>query len=95
MSLRILINEADADLARRLGELLLAQGRGFDVIASHDGTAALEIVRRLHVDLLITGLETPGVGGLQLLTEIRRHLPGLKAIALGRPITPCPPTSSN
>lgn len=90
MSLRILINEADADLARRLGELLLAQGRGFDVIASHDGTAALEIVRRLHVDLLITGLETPGVGGLQLLTEIRRHLPGLKAIALAPADHPLP-----
>ena len=80
--MRILINEADADLANRVGTILTSQGRSFDVIACQDGTAALEIVRRLHVDLLITGLETPGVGGLQLLTEIRQHLPRLKAIAL-------------
>lgn len=90
MSKRILINDADPALAERVRGILAGQGRGFDVLTTSDGAAALEIVRRLPVDLVITGLDTPKVDGLQLLTELTRNHPQVRVIVMVGPRTTLP-----
>ncbi|QJC50567.1 response regulator [Paenibacillus albicereus] len=46
------------------------------------GRAALELLRRRPVDLLITDITMPGMSGLELIREARKLLPELKVIIL-------------
>lgn len=48
-------------------------GRGFRVSSAADGAAALEIIERQPVDVLLTDLEMPGMDGLALLQAVRER----------------------
>ncbi len=87
---RIVINDPDADLVGRLNEMLGAQGRSFDVIPTRDGEEALEIISRLPVDLLITGLKGAKLDGYQLIAEVSRRHPQTKIITLVTSNSPLP-----
>lgn len=45
---------------------------GFDVIEESDGRAALEVLRRTRLDLVVLDIGLPGLHGLDLLSELRR-----------------------
>jgi CheY-like chemotaxis protein len=69
---KILVVE-DADELRRAYERALTT-EGFDVKAVALAEDALEIVRAWRPDLVITDLFMPGMGGLELITRLRREL---------------------
>jgi CheY-like chemotaxis protein len=55
---------------------------GFAVELAHDGSAALAAVREREPDLVLSDVEMPKMGGLELLTEIRKRTQRLPVIML-------------
>ncbi len=66
---RVLIVD-DEPNARRVLELLLRK-LGCHVFSAADGLAALAVLKKTTIDLLITDLNMPEMNGLELLTAIR------------------------
>jgi len=77
---RILLIEDDARI-REIVERGLAT-RGFAVSSAADGTAGLELVRKLDVDLILLDLVLPDRPGLHVLEDLRAARPQLPVIVL-------------
>ncbi|MDO4887834.1 MAG: response regulator transcription factor [Actinomycetaceae bacterium] len=61
----------------------------FEVIGqASDGQQALALMEGTDVDVVLTDVEMPGMDGIELATEIRRRMPGVKVLIVttfGRP----------
>ena len=55
---------------------------GFRVFQATGAHEALKIIKAQHVDLMISDMKMPGMGGMGLLTEVRSIRPGLPLIFL-------------
>jgi two-component system, cell cycle sensor histidine kinase and response regulator CckA len=69
----------DEDVVRRLVRQVL-ENDGYRVLEAADGAAALELARSEEVDLLLTDLVMPKVGGREVADGLRRANPELKVI---------------
>ena len=80
---RLLLADDDTELCEMLVEYLTAEGFALEVV--HDGVAALERARAGGLDLLVLDVMMPGLGGLDVLRELRRDsmLPVLMLTARG------------
>jgi DNA-binding response OmpR family regulator len=76
----VLLIEDDARI-REIVERGLGS-RGFVVTSAEDGTAGLELARKLEVDVVLLDLMLPGLSGLEVLQEIRLAKPRLPVVAL-------------
>ena len=78
----LLLVEDDADVRAFLQQALELDG--FSVIAAHNGIAALDIAaaRSAPVDLLVTDVVMPQMGGPQLASELEKRWPALKVLFL-------------
>src|SRR5262249_62030299 len=63
-----------------LGEVLARGGFTVDVVPT--GEEALARLTPGAVDLIVTDLRLPGIGGLDVLREVRRTSPGTAAIVI-------------
>lgn len=77
---RILI--VDDDEMDRLFERTILQDAGHDLLFASDGEAALRLYRENDVDLVVTDLAMPRVGGLRLIRELREEDPDVRIIAV-------------
>lgn len=84
MDRRILVVE-DSELCRRqLCQMLEAPGR--EITPVDDGSSALELLIERPYSLVITDLMLPGIGGMDLIREIRaRDLPVTVIVISGQP----------
>ena len=73
---RVMVVEDDADLAE-FARVVLSRQKAVTVEVIADGRTALDTVRRLGTDILITDIELPGLTGLELATEARRCDPAM------------------
>lgn len=83
---RILIADDDAPL-RQLLRMTLPEN-GFEVLEAGDGQEALDVIAVRPPDLLVLDWRMPGLGGADVLREVRRSHPDLRVIVLtveGRP----------
>jgi CheY-like chemotaxis protein len=55
---------------------------GYDVVVASSGTEALEILKLLSPDIVITDLVMPYMEGLELIQMLVKSKPGLKLIAI-------------
>lgn len=55
---------------------------GYDVLGTSDPFDAVRLARQNVFDLVITDLDMPGMGGLQLIRELREDSPGLPALVV-------------
>ncbi len=78
--LRLLVVDDEDDI--RLGLRRLLERTGAEILEAGDGRAALELLRRQPVDLLLTDLMMPEMGGAELMAEALRLQPGLPVIIL-------------
>jgi two-component system NtrC family response regulator len=77
---RVLLVDDDESLLR-VTEHNLARA-GFQVTSVHDGQEALETFLRQGFDVVVTDLNMPRLGGLDLIVQIKRHAPDLPVIVL-------------
>jgi CheY-like chemotaxis protein len=70
---RILIVDDHPGTARTLGRALSQLGPGIEVIAAIGGKDAMEQVKDLPVDMLITDMMMPDMNGLELIEKLRQH----------------------
>jgi DNA-binding NtrC family response regulator len=77
---RILVVEDHTPLRETLLEVLGAYG--YRVLGSHDGQHALRTLQRETVDLVVTDLMMPGMGGEELLQQVRQIYPGIPVITM-------------
>src|SRR5687767_6983709 len=65
----LLLVDDDAQIRQLLSEV--GAREGFDVLEAADGSAALEMLSRRHMDLVLLDLHMPRVNGLQVLRGAR------------------------
>ena len=69
----------DEDVIRTLVDQVL-RGEGYDVLLAADGDEAITLATRNRIDLLLTDLTMPGIGGHELASRLRETQPGLKVM---------------
>jgi CheY-like chemotaxis protein len=71
----------DDEGVRALAELLLAEG-GYTVLAASDGNEALDVAERHRgpIDVLLTDVVMPGLGGVALAEAVERLRPGIGVV---------------
>ena len=75
---RVLVVE-DEDVVRGLVRQMLA-GEGYEVLVAQDGEEAIKLAGRNTIDVLLTDLTMPKVGGREVAERLRESQPGLKVI---------------
>ena len=70
---RILIVDDDYDIRNILSRYLLIQG--FEVETADNGLEALEIFNEMYFDAVLTDFQMPGMDGIKLADQIRKHDP--------------------
>ncbi|MBE0565562.1 MAG: sigma-54-dependent Fis family transcriptional regulator [Krumholzibacteria bacterium] len=76
----ILVVDDEPELCRALSKLL---GRnGYEVITAGNGEEALELLRRQEVDLVLSDLQMPRMGGVELLKAGRVISPGTEFVII-------------
>lgn len=70
--IRIVIAEDEEEVRIRLAKYLNASDKGYTVVGqAEDGEQALDLVRELHPDILMTDICMPQVSGLELIRAVR------------------------
>jgi len=67
--IRLLVVEDEAYVRESLGALL--RGRGYDVTLADGVESAMQALKRGPIDLLLTDLNMPGGGGLEMVKRSR------------------------
>lgn len=70
----------DEPATRKLLSVIFAQ-MGHSVRVAKDGFSALQQIRESMPDVLLSDLHMPGMSGFELLSVVRRRLPGIYVIA--------------
>jgi CheY-like chemotaxis protein len=71
------VDDDAAALALRCAVLSSA---GYEVLPAADGAVALELFRRIQVDLVITDYCLPGLTGMQVAAEMKRLKPAIPIV---------------
>jgi CheY-like chemotaxis protein len=71
------VDDDAAALALRCAVLSSA---GYEVLPAADGAVALELFRRIQVDLVITAYCLPGLTGMQVAAEMKRLKPAIPIV---------------
>jgi two-component system OmpR family response regulator len=78
--LRVLVVDDEAELVSAVVERL--EIRGFAAQGALTGAEALELVRRQTFDVVVLDVKMPGLGGLQVIKQLKRDHPSLQVILL-------------
>ena len=76
----VLLVDDEADIRDSLKMLLEASIDGIDVQTAESGTAALDLLGRQGVDLIITDYKMPGMNGLEFLQRSQKVAPKVPRI---------------
>jgi two-component system alkaline phosphatase synthesis response regulator PhoP len=68
---KILVIDDEQDILDLVTAYL--ESEGYDVHATQDGLAGLELARRLKPDLIVLDIMLPGMDGMQVLAQLRRE----------------------
>lgn len=81
--LKVIIADDEARVCRLVQLLADWDALGMEVVGmAANGLEALELVRKLKPDILITDIRMPGCYGLELIQHARESLPGLEIIII-------------
>jgi PAS domain S-box-containing protein len=71
--IRVLYVDDEPDLLE-ISKLLLEESGDFSVATVGSAPAALELLNKEHFDAIISDYQMPGMDGIRLLVEVRKHL---------------------
>ncbi|MBI5254033.1 MAG: response regulator [Euryarchaeota archaeon] len=77
---KILVVDDDRQMRVDLAEILTSEG--YDVSHVGSGAEALERVKKEDWDIVLTDLKMPGMSGMELMLEIKKLKPHIKAIMI-------------
>jgi len=80
MNFRLLVIDDEKNIRNGLAEAL--HGDGYEVACAENGDEGWERFQNGDIDLVITDLKMPGLGGDELLKRILAHAPGFPVIML-------------
>jgi two-component system response regulator FlrC len=78
--LRVFVADDDRDLLALVASLL--RGEGFFVREATNGADLLALAEKSQADLMITDVQMPGISGLDVLSNMQRHHPGVPVILM-------------
>jgi len=76
----LILAEDEPDAAEAVADYLTR--KGYRLSVARDGLAALERHREDPADLVITDIQMPRLGGVELIRELRRVTPGLPVVVM-------------
>jgi DNA-binding response OmpR family regulator len=77
---RVLIVDDEANIRASIEEMLIRDGH--HAVAVESGEAALALIETQEFDLALIDLRMKGIGGIEVLTELRQRSPNMVAIVL-------------
>jgi CheY-like chemotaxis protein len=77
---KLLIVDDDEAIRFSLCQIFLSMGH--KVRTAEDGFSALQQIRELNPDILLSDLNMPGMSGFELLSVVRRQFPAIYVIAM-------------
>jgi len=80
MNFRLLVIDDEKNIREGLAEFL--SGDGYDVVCAENGEEGWKLFSNGDIDLVITDLKMPGLGGEELMRRILSHAPGFPVIIL-------------
>ncbi|MBU1087597.1 MAG: sigma-54 dependent transcriptional regulator, partial [Candidatus Omnitrophica bacterium] len=80
MKTHILITDDEPLVRKSLKEILRYEG--YNVSTAEDGAQALEIMKKYPVDIIMTDMKMPKLGGLDLLTQVKRDYPKTEVVLM-------------
>ena len=80
MAYAALIIEDEQSLARNIRDYLEVEG--FDARVCSDGESGLQLLDEFHPDLVVLDLRLPGMGGLDVLRQLKARAGNIKVIML-------------
>ena len=77
---KILVVDDEQSMTQFLSIVLRKEG--YQVTAVNNGKDALDKIRAENFDIVITDIKMPGMDGIQLLSSIKKHDPGLPVVIM-------------
>lgn len=77
---KIMVVDDDSELRENILEFLA--DAGFDLCAAGNGEEALELLAESEADLVLLDAIMPGMGGMEVLPQIKRRYPKIKIIMM-------------
>ncbi len=77
---RILVVDDDSYVRGATEEILIR--KGYDVDTASDARSALERLEKVEYDLLLSDIKMPGMGGLELLEQVKSRWPDMHVILM-------------
>jgi DNA-binding NtrC family response regulator len=78
--LNLLLVDDENDFLSAITERLVE--RGLNVLSACDGKEALQIMKRLRIDVVVLDMVMPGQSGLETLVEMKKDYPETEVIML-------------
>ncbi len=82
MATKLLIVDDELPLLRNLSRYLASSGNGFDIRTATSAEEALELLQQKPVDILLTDVRLPGLGGIELVQRATALHPGLRVVVM-------------
>ena len=80
MRTHILVTDDEPLTRRSLQEILRYEG--YNVSTAENGTQALEILKQYKVDILMTDIKMPKLGGFDLLKQVKEYYPSTQVVMM-------------
>lgn len=81
MAEKILIVDDEVDLLELL-ELILAEKTHYSILTTNNPLEVSALLKEQPVDLLITDLRMPAMGGIELIREVKKNYPDMPVIVI-------------
>lgn len=76
----LVVDDAAAD--RVLVKRVLTRQGTFEIVESQDGASAIEQLQKIDIDLVLTDLQMPGMGGLELVSWVKKRMPLIPTVLM-------------
>lgn len=82
MMTRVLFVDDDPFMLAAMRRMLRKSCRDWEVHFAESGSAALEILKDVCADVIVSDMRMPGMTGLELLTQVRDQFPSVARVVL-------------
>lgn len=79
---RVLIVDDDPNQVRVLARVVSVRQPGLSVVTAHSGAEAVELLRSMPIDLVLTDLQMPDMNGFELVAWLLSHQPHVQVFTM-------------